>query len=556
MTETVSQVVDKEAQTAKLRSIHKRFQTDFEHYAFKCLKILNKPDQVTGVRSLVPFKLNQAQQFIHARLEQQIRVTGMVRAVILKGRQQGASTYVEGRFYWKTSMQMGQKTYILTHKQEATDNLFGMVERYHQNTPGFVRPIVGKSNAKEFEFPGLESSYQVATAGAKGAGRSATLINVHGSEVGFWEKGESHLSGLLQAVPLAPGTEVVLESTANGVGDVFHKVWQQAEAGTSDFIAIFVPWYWQNEYRRQPPEDFILMDDEELVPEGELVETEYAKTFKLDNEQMFWRRMKIVELGGGEEGYWQFKQEYPATADEAFQAANVHSLISRRSILKARKSNVATEGDLIIGVDPAGQKHTGDKTAIVRRRTRRIFNPQSFNGLSTMQIAALLQKIIVAEKPTKMFIDVGGMGVGIYDRLMELKGTAGIVVPVNFGEAALNPDEYQNRRVEMYYLFMEWLDDPGGANIPDDDEFQADCLAVVPDDDDSNQRKRLKSKKWMRQNGIRSPNLADGSVLTFAQPVGAGSSQMGNASTDFDPLSGEVYQGNQGSSLVDFDPFN
>lgn len=541
------------ATTERERAVRSRLREDYEYYAPRCLKIITKPD-AHGKSEIVPFRFNAAQRYIHKRVEQQRADTGMVRAIILKGRQQGASTYTEGRFYWKTTSNKGQKTYILTHKDEATQNLFTMVERYHEHAPEFVKPHVGSNNKKEMVFDRLDSRYQVATAGAKGAGRSATLINVHGSEVGYWENAQSHLGGMLQAVPLARGTEVILESTANGVGNVFHTQWKLAESGQSDFIAIFVPWFWQEEYARAVPDDFQINSDKETVPEGELTEEEYQEAYELTDEQIFWRRRKIIELGGGEEGFFEFKKEYPATADEAFQASTRNSLISLRSVVKARKSNVATDGPLIIGVDPAGDGENSDRTAIVRRRTRRIFGIQTFNKLNTMQIANHIHQIILKERPSKVFIDVGGLGVGIIDRLYELPGTAGVVVPVNFGESALEPDRYTNRKGEMAWLLKEWMDDPGGANIPDTDEVQADFLATPPDDPDSNNRRRLKDKKWVRKHAGFSPDIFDAACLTFAAPVGFGAAQQGNSTSDFDPLEWGNGGGMMGNSMVEFDP--
>lgn len=540
--------------SAREHAVRARLRTDFEYYAPRCLAIVTKPD-ASGKSLVVPFRFNTAQRYVHRRIEEQKARFGWVRALVLKGRQQGISTYAEGRNYWKTTNNKGEKTYILTHKQEATDNLFAMVERYHANCPPFVQPTVTTKNAKELVFGHLDSRYQVATAGAKGAGRSATLINVHGSEVGFWENAESHLGGMLQAVPLAPGTEVILESTANGVGNVFHKQWQLAEKGQSDFIAIFVPWFWQEEYRRRAPDEFECNGDPESVPEGELTELEYQETFRLNDDQMYWRRRKIVELGGGEEGYWLFKQEYPATADEAFQSTSTHSFLSRRSVLKARKSTVATDGRLIIGVDPGGEEEGNDASAIVRRRTRRIFDPQTFTTLNTMQLAALVHRIIVKERPIRVFVDVGGKGKGVVDRLLEMPGTAGIVVPVNFGEAANDPEAYVNRKAEMAWLLKEWIEDVGGANIPDDDALQADFLASVADDPDSNQRRRLKSKKWLRSKGIPSPNIFDAACLTFASPIDDATMTIGNSATNFDPFSGAIAVGSIGNSSVYFDPF-
>ncbi|MDX1489246.1 MAG: hypothetical protein R3268_13640, partial [Acidiferrobacterales bacterium] len=96
--------------------IRQRLKEDFPHYADKCLRIRTKG---SGIASLA---LNESQWFVHRRLEQQLTERGRVRALILKGRQWGCSTLVEGRFYWKVTHQPGIRAYILTHEQDATDN--------------------------------------------------------------------------------------------------------------------------------------------------------------------------------------------------------------------------------------------------------------------------------------------------------------------------------------------------------------------------------------------------------------------------------------------------
>lgn len=536
--------------------IRRKLRADFEYYAPRNLKIVTKKDE-QGRSDIKAFEFNAAQRIIHREIEKMRAETGMVRVIILKGRQQGCSTYVQGRFYHKTTMNGGEKTFILTHQDLATDNLFNMAKRYHDNVPPFVQPHVGRSNSKEMVFDRLNSSYQVATAGSKGAGRSATLTNVHGSEVGFWENGEDHLSGLFQAVALAPGTEIILESTANGINNIFYRQWQLAVEGKSDFRAIFVPWFVQSEYRRAVPDDFELMGDPEGVPEGELTEVEYQAAFKLDDKQMYWRRKKIAELGGGDEGFFMFKQEYPATPDEAFQKAAINSLISRRSVIRARKNTVATAGPLIIGVDPGGEGEQADRSAIVRRRTRMMFGTETYNTLNTMQLAKRVHNIIKAERPRRVFIDVGGKGKGVYDRLMELEGTAGVVVPVNFGEAAGDPTSFVNRKAEMAWEMKDWFEDPGGANIPDDDTFQGEMLMAAPDEPDSNSRRRLKPKPWIRKHFGKSSDIFDAACLTFAEPVAIGGVGMGNSNVDFDPFALSVGGSEiMGNSSVDFDPFS
>jgi hypothetical protein len=91
-----------------------RLRADLEFYSRNCLRIRTKTGEVE------PFLFNKAQRHIHDQLEAQRAATGRVRALILKGRQQGCSTYVGGRFYHKASWAKGLRTFILTHEDQAT----------------------------------------------------------------------------------------------------------------------------------------------------------------------------------------------------------------------------------------------------------------------------------------------------------------------------------------------------------------------------------------------------------------------------------------------------
>lgn len=139
--------------TDKEKAIRRKLRDDFPHYAAKCLKIRTKAGSVE------PFVLNEAQRYLHERLEKQKADIGKVRALVLKGRQQGISTYVGGRYYHKATHTRGRRVFILTHEQDATNNLFGMVERYHEHCPALVKPATGAANAKELSFAKLESGY-------------------------------------------------------------------------------------------------------------------------------------------------------------------------------------------------------------------------------------------------------------------------------------------------------------------------------------------------------------------------------------------------------------
>ena len=493
--------------TDREKAIRSKLKKDFQHYASRCLYIRSKSGEI------IPLELNAAQRYLHDRLEEQRKTAGKVRALVLKGRQQGVSTYLGGRYYWRASHSRGVRVFILTHEQDATDNLFGMVERYHSRCPEIVRPSTGKSNAKELSFDALESGYAVGTAGTKAVGRSQTVQLFHGSEVAFWPNAAAHFAGVVQAIPDLAGTEVVLESTANGLGGEFHERWQKAEAGEGDYQAIFIPWYWDEEYRRPVDAGFTL-DDEE---------TEYATAYGLTLEQMAWRRAKVSEL----KDPLLFKQEYPATAAEAFQLTGHDSFIKPESVVAARKANCEGLGSLVLGADPA--RFGDDRFAIAWRRGRKVEKVETKGKIDTVAGANWCKQVIDADKPARMFVDVGGLGAGVVDILRNWgEPYATIVVPVNFGGEPMEPVEIlangdkrpgpRNRRAEMWKRSRDWLAEPGGASIPDKDSLQADACGPSYSYD-SNQRLVLESKEHMRARGIRSPDEWDAVVLTFAEPV-------------------------------------
>ena len=490
----------------------KRIQlmTDFEFYARNCLLIRTKE------KGVQPFHLNQAQKYIHERLESQVKEKGKVRAIILKGRQQGMSTYAEGRYLWKVTHNKGVRAFILTHDAESTNALFEMTERYYENLPDFVKPSAGAANAKELHFDKLDSGYKIGTAGNKAVGRGQTIQYFHGSEVAFWQNASEHTKGIMQAIPSGEGSEVILESTANGVGNYFHEQCKLAEKGLSDFELIFVPWYWQDEYRRKS--DDIALTDEEIL---------LRDTYGLDNDQMGWRRHKIQELStDGQDGELSFKQEYPFTVAEAFQVTGGgQNLISAESCLKARNNSFKGNGALLVGVDPS---RGGDRFAVMYRQGRKMYGQKAYKGAQCDSLGknvaickAILDKEckIAKKKPDMMFIDFGS-GADLVDRLHEL-GYQDRVKSVHFGSTPLDPIKFKNKRNEIWGLMADWLNDETmPVDVPDDDEIQAD-LCASPYDRDSNDRRVLWPKDKIKLKLGFSPDYGDAAALTFTEPVTA-----------------------------------
>lgn len=476
----------------------RRLRDDFEYYAPRVLKILDKGG------NLIPFTLNPAQKIIHDAIEKQLAETGKVRVLILKGRQQGASTYLEGRMYHRVTFRRGVRAAILTHEQPATDNLFVMSKRYHDNVPAALQVATGASNAKELVFSKLDSKITVATAGTKGVGRSSTVQFFHGSEAAWWPHAKDHFAGLGQAIPDLPGTEVYLETTSAGPSGEFHRMWRLAESGRSDWQAIFVPWHLQAEYRRPVPAGWQRSEEDD----------ELAALFGLDDEQLCWRRAKIDTDFAGDPSL--FMREYPNTAVEAFSVVGRDTFIDQSLVMRARKSaGVHQSGPLVIGVDPA--RMGDDRTAIIWRRGRVAYKVKTYEKRTTTQVAGIVANLIETESPSKVFIDVVGLGVGIYDQLVDA-GYEKIVHGVGGAEEATESERYRNKRAECWARMKKWFEQVP-VQIPDSDEFMADLMCPGYSYDAHN-RLLIESKESIAKDpDRRSPDIADALALTFAEPI-------------------------------------
>jgi len=491
----------------KLLEAFATLREDFPLYARTILRIR---DKAGNQKTLV---LNEAQLLLHQKLENQKKSKGKVRMIVPKSRQQGVSTYTGARFYHRTTMNRGVNTYILAHEQTASEALFGIVERYQKNNP--FAPHVGAANVRELVFDQLDSSYTVATAGSKAGGRGKSMTLFHGSEAAFWPNAADHFAASVQTVPDLPGTEIILESTANGVTGEFYERTQDAIAGIGDYEVCFIPWYLQEEYSRPAPEGFELRD---TVEDGELFsELEYAGLFGLSLDQMAWRRAKIHEL----RSVRLFDQEYPATLELAFQQKAEGAYHNSADIMRARKRRIEPAGPLVLGVDPAGEG--GDRFAIAFRRGYVCEKVVWRDKIDHVAAVEWLKEVIDEAEPAVVFIDAGGIGRAVLSSL-RAKGPAygpPRVRGVNFGapsQAKLARPKApgpKNRRAEMQLRLKEWLALEEGVSIPDMDVLQKDLVSIKIKPSLTNDLV-LVSKQEMRTAGLRSPDLADALGLTFA----------------------------------------
>lgn len=191
-------------------------------------------------------------------------------------------------------------------------------------------------------------------------------------------------------------------------------------------------------------------------------------------------------------------------------------LISMKDIRRAIDFKYSkSDSPLIIGVDIA--RFGDDKTVLCFRRGRIVIKTESYSKKSTVDIANILTKEIRERNPARIFLDVGGVGAGVYDILID-RGYGKLVRGINFGEKAIYDDRYYNKRAEMWGEANEWLKKDIGVQIPNDDEL-IDDLCSVNKKYDNKGRLQLESKDDVKKRIGRSPDKADAFVLTFAEPV-------------------------------------
>ena len=323
---------------------YKELLCSFKQYARELLYIQTE----TG--ALKKFELNEVQEVLEEIVERIQSEGRLVRLVILKARREGVSTWTSARFFWEAVRCSGTNCYLVTQIIDATDTIFSMQKRMWENLVDvldgrtlYKRPETVYNNAKVLEFRDLDSRIKVATASSASASRGSLIHHLHLSEVAHWPggKGQELLTAVLNCVPDIPGTSVILESTANGIGGIFYNRWNECRsvyemymeggqvryrevvrAGVSEenqYVGVFIPWYVFKSYRRPTPVGF-KQTAEEL---------QLQLSYGLDDEQLSWRR-SVMENKCADDALrgmtkeQMFRQEFPANASEAFLSTGMN----------------------------------------------------------------------------------------------------------------------------------------------------------------------------------------------------------------------------------------
>ncbi len=281
----------------------------FPAFAERGLKI------ITMQGELKPLVLNLPQLKVHSILAKQQEAGLPMRAIVLKARREGVSTYVEARYFREINRRPMRYACVCSADIDSTDKVFKMASLFQDEIPADLKRPTDYSNRKEIVYSAPHrSQFLCQTAGKDVLGRGGLTHYLHATEFAFWQRAKEQLGGAAQEIPDDPETAIIIESTANGTGGAFYDDfilavdhWRTTKS-LDGYMPIFLPWHIFAAYRRQAPRGW------QSTPE----ERELQKEYNLDNDQLYWRQWAIENKCQGDLAL--FKQEYPITWQEAFQA--------------------------------------------------------------------------------------------------------------------------------------------------------------------------------------------------------------------------------------------
>ena len=405
-----------------------------------------------------PLKANAAQQAFERRRGE--------RNIVLKARQMGLTTWAAARFFLKTITQPGTLTLEVAHTQEAAEEIFRIVHRFVDWLPDELRegPLrTSRANVRQIVFPELDSQYRVVSAGDRNAGRGLTVQNLHCSELARWPGDPAEtLAGLRAA--LAPGAELILESTPDGVGGCFHEEWRKA--GETGMARHFFPWWLERRYRAGAVEEATLTEEER----------ELIALWRLDLEQIGFRRQIRADFRG------LARQEYAEDEESCFLASgnSVFELTAIEARLKTAPEPVELRlhGELavwlpplkgkeyLVAVDPAGGGSEGDYSAAQVLELETGLQCAEFAGhVGGVELARLVTALAGEYNQAWLVIERNNHGSGVlalaetvcgYKRIYRQEGQTGWLTTSMSRPAALGrldaglveePERFQSRRL-------------------------------------------------------------------------------------------------------------
>lgn len=286
------------------------------------------------------FPLWDSQWLILNDIDAHWKVKQSVWFIILKARQLGISTLIEGIVLYLTIFNKNWNSLLVADAPDQTEYLFEMARNGYETLPWWMKPerrynVKGhhmifdrEDELDRIKRPGIKSALLSESANQRsGAGYGKTIRALHASEVPKFKNLRILTEGIIPTVPKnSPGVFVILEGAAQRRHDDWHRFWNASEEGLTSFEPKFIAWFKESQYFLPPPKGWNPTD--ETVSLYEQVRDEY--TVQLKTGQLYWYEKQRQDYIAAEDDDSTFLSQYPSNPTEAFQNAGLCAFSKRK----------------------------------------------------------------------------------------------------------------------------------------------------------------------------------------------------------------------------------
>ena len=161
--------------------------------------------------------------------------------IVLACRQSGKSISSVAYLLWFALFNSEKVIAVMANKGATAREMLGRVTLMLENLPFFLQPGCKALNKGSIEFSNNSRIIAAATSGSSIRGMSVNLLYL--DEFAFVERASEFYTSTYPVVSSGKDTKVIITSTANGLGNVFHKIWEGAIQETNEFIPFRVDWW-------------------------------------------------------------------------------------------------------------------------------------------------------------------------------------------------------------------------------------------------------------------------------------------------------------------------
>ena len=206
-----------------------RCMKDPSHFATTYCKIISLDE------GLVPFELYPYQEKMFSAFDAN-RFN-----IVLACRQSGKSISSVAYLLWYALFHTEKTVAVMANKGATAREMLGRISLMLENLPFFLQPGCKALNKGSIEFSNNSRIVAAATSGSSIRGMSVSLLYL--DEFAFVENAAEFYTSTYPVISSGTNTKIIITSTANGIGNVFHKIWEGASQGINEFKPFRVDWW-------------------------------------------------------------------------------------------------------------------------------------------------------------------------------------------------------------------------------------------------------------------------------------------------------------------------